>query len=138
MSFFLTWLAIGVLTGFAFVWGGRQLNKEHLVFGISLLIAAIWYVGFGLFENIEGTRLIPQVLGGCFFGVCAVFGLRGSFRLLSIGWLLHLVWDSVSAVYLDATYVPEITLPGCVGFDSVVGIYLLLRHLGKYSLRGSQ
>ena len=123
----IVWFLIGIAGGLASIWVTRKLGIERLTFGFALLIAAIWYVGFGVIAGKGLDELWPQAIAGLFFAYCGIEGIRGSFIYISIGWLVHILWDSFSFLVLNSTYAPDFTLPACASFDIVVGTYFYLR-----------
>lgn len=129
MAFFITWVLTGVAGSILMILAGKKLNIITQLFSCSLLIAAIWYLFFGIQLQINIQLLYPQMIAGLFFAFCAWRGWQGSLFFIGIGWLTHGVWDLISNTMLSATYVPDLTLPACLGFDLVSGLYFLYQHI---------
>ena len=107
------------------------LHFQPVTFGYSLVLAGAIYVLFGLVESRTLASMVPESLVGLFFIGLALLGIRGSLLALGVGWFLHGLWDVASPHYIDVSYLPWILEPSCVGFDFFVGVYLVLRSLGK-------
>ena len=90
---FALWVLFGLVGGAVGIVLSRSLDRERAVFGGALLIAGVWSVGFGAAAGRSLAVLWPQILGGTFFVLCGVLGLRRSLVFLSIGWLVHIGWD---------------------------------------------
>ena len=130
---------LGLVLGFALIGVARKLmDQERLVFGLALVGAALWYIGFGLYANSGFAVLLPQLLAGGFFLLMAVLGIRTSVLFLGICWLLHAPWDILGDMYLDMSYAPFWTAPLCLGFDLLVGAYLVMRSRGRFELQAVQ
>ena len=123
----VAWFLVGVGAALASILVTRKLGVERQTFGFALLIAAVWYVGFGVISGEGLEALWPQAMAGAFFAYCGIAGIRGSDIFISVGWLVHILWDSFSLFALNATYAPDFTLPACASFDIVVGAYFFLR-----------
>ena len=134
---FTLWVLFGLVAGAAAIAVSRALDREKAIFGIALLVAGVWYVSFGLIAERPLDVLLPQVLGGGFFVLCALAGFRYSLLFLSLGWLVHVGWDFGSPLLSDVSYMPSWTAPACLGFDVLVGSYLFLRFRNAYPVRAS-
>jgi hypothetical protein len=76
---------------------------------------------------------MPEAIVGLGFIILAAIGLRGSLLALGIGWALHGTWDYVAPMVLDVSYVPWFLEPSCIGYDFIVGLYLILRSRGQFA-----
>jgi len=133
MNSYLIALIIGVLLSALWIGIARRYpGWEKEVFGYTLVFAGIIYVLFGLLESRAIYDLVPEALVGLGFIVLALIGLRGSLLALGVGWLLHGTWDIAAPALLDVSYVPWFLEPTCVGFDFIVGAYLVLRAQGRF------
>lgn len=128
---FTLWIIFGVASGLAAIWLSRVLKSEGLVFGTSLIIAAFWYLGFGILSGHTLTILAPQIIGSVFFFFCGIFGFRYTL-ILSVGWFAHIVWDVSSPMFSNVSYMPHWTVPACLGFDTLSGCYLFARYKDMY------
>jgi hypothetical protein len=99
------------------------------VLTLGLVVTALLYVGFAL----AGDRqqwLMTELLGFALFGSLAWLGLRVSPWWLALGWMGHVAWDV--GLHLDqaepliGAWYPLF----CVGFDLVVGGFLINAALG--------
>ena len=136
MSAYLTAVAIGVLLSALWIYVSRLNPRwESAVFGYTLVLAGLIYVMFGLLESRDLGSMIPEALAGIGFITLAIMGLRGSVLALGIGWILHGIWDVAVPTILDVSYVPWFLEPTCLGFDFVVGTYLLLRARDVFPVR---
>ena len=87
----------------------------------------LWYLSFGIMDGAALSTLLPQILGGLFFAALGYWGFTRSLFFAGIGWMIHATWDFASPHFSDTSYMPEWAAPLCLGFDILVGIYLLAR-----------
>ena len=124
---------LAVVVGFGFAVASialaRKLDAERIVFGWALIGAAFWYVGFGLYNGQTLSELTPQLVAGAVFVGLAILGLTKSITFIGIGWVLHIFWDYLGPL-LGEVAAPWWTAPACLGFDVVVGAYILARSRG--------
>ena len=126
---------VGVLLALVFIGIARGIKRERLIFGLSLLVAGFWYAGYGLFANFTIDVLTVQIVGGLLFIAAALLGLKYSILFIGVGWMSHGAWDLISPFISDVSYMPAWTEPVCLGYDLLVGIYLVLRWRGWFDLR---
>ncbi|GAA0483381.1 hypothetical protein GCM10009096_27240 [Parasphingorhabdus litoris] len=120
------WIGIGLAT--LYIWSARTSALVEKLLGAGLLMSiGLWYLGFGIFEGATLTALVPQILGGLFFAALGYLGFTRSLFFPGIGWMIHATWDFASPHFSDVSYMPEWAAPMCLGFDILVGIYLLAR-----------
>ena len=122
-------IVVGVLAAVAGIALSRRLDAERAIFGWALVIAAFWYIGFGVFHGQSVADLMPQLIAGAVFLALAVLGLTRSIAFTSAGWILHVFWDYLGP-HLGEVMTPWWVAPACLGFDVVVGVYLLARYGG--------
>lgn len=112
------WIVLGIALAVGFVWIARRqgnYEREKFIYAVGLIVAALIYVGFGLFSGSVRWQLI-EFGGVLIYAAFAVFGIRRSGWFLSIGWALHVLWD----LFLhDASteFVPRWYQLLCLGFD---------------------
>jgi hypothetical protein len=115
-------LAIGLI-----LFAGRHgsYRKEKIVYSVGLIVAALIYVGFGMFSDSFGWKL-TEFGGVLIYALFAVLGLRISGWFLSVGWALHVLWDVVLHGY-STEFVPFWYQMLCVGFDLLLAFYIGFR-----------
>ncbi|MCW8964660.1 MAG: DUF6010 family protein, partial [Gammaproteobacteria bacterium] len=90
-------------------------------------IAAIFYVVFAIIWG-NSKWLLIEAIGIPVYGLFVWAAIRYSSYWLSIGWLLHPVWDVVLHVLGPGNFVaPEWYAVGCITFDILVAIYIMFR-----------
>ncbi|MCH8954745.1 ABC transporter permease, partial [candidate division KSB1 bacterium] len=99
--------------------------------GMALVIAALIYLGFGIFASNMNWLLI-EFGGLVIFLTLAILGIRKSVWFLALGWLTHIIWDV--ALHSEAPFVPEWYPLACVSFDLIIGFYIAFRLTSKQSL----
>ncbi|GAB5487545.1 MAG: hypothetical protein Pars2KO_11150 [Parasphingorhabdus sp.] len=120
------WIGIGLAALYILV--ARQSEKVERIVGAGLLISVgFWYLGFGVFNGAGFKTLLPQLLGGVFFAILGYLGLTRSLFFPGIGWMMHATWDFSSPHFSDVSYMPDWAAPMCLGFDVLIGVYLLAR-----------
>jgi len=129
--------------------GGRRGWIGAAVLGVVLLLVptllsaqdafgflAVWlgatgavYLGFALNDGRERAFRIEAV-GLVLFVAAATAALAaGSAWLLAGGYFGHCVWDLIHHRRGIDTAMPWWWVPACLGYDAVVGTYILLRFL---------
>lgn len=130
MNSYVIAVVVGVLLSGLWIYSSRRYpNWEKEIFGYSLVLAGVIYVFFGFIESQALNSMIAEALVGVGFIALAVVGLRNSLMALGIGWAHHGIWDVSAPELINVSYVPWFLEPTCVGFDFIVGIYLVLRAL---------
>ena len=122
--FFVSWVVAGVVLAYATIRLARALQREQALLSAALILLGVWYLGWGLADGRSFEALLPQVVGGAFFALCGVLGLRFSLLFASLGWSLHAGWDFLSPALWDVSYMPSWTAPACLGYDVLLGIHL--------------
>ena len=117
-------IVVGVVGAFCGISLARKFDIEQTLFGWALIGAAFWYIGFGLFNGQDVGALAPQFAAGAVFTVLAILGLTKSIVYIGLGWVLHVFWDYTGPLFGEIA-APWWTAPACLGFDVIVGIYLL-------------
>lgn len=130
------WLISGIVLAGGFILAARRrldYECEKLVYGSGLVVAALIYVGFGLFSGSVAWQLI-EFGGVLIYAALAVLGIRRSGWFLGIGWASHVLWDLV--VHNASTaFVPRWYQFLCLGFDLFLAGYIGVREwkTKKYS-----
>jgi hypothetical protein len=125
-------MVIGVFLAVGFIWIVRQsrsYTREKQSIAIGLVVAALIYVGFGVFSGSSRWMLI-EVAGVAIYAVFAWMGLKRSGWLLAVGWALHPLWDAGLHDY-STQFVPHWYIGGCSGFDLLVAGYVGFREVKK-------
>lgn len=119
-------ILLGALSGGLLVLINRRwmYERQGQVWANSLIIAALIYVGFALFAG-RMDALGLETLGVILFAIPALLGMRYSVYFTAVGWLLHPIWDVALHSAETTPFVPWWYPPICLGFDLLVGIYLL-------------
>ena len=126
---FLIEIVVGLVlaVGFSLFLNRLPDRRRHLLLGISLVVAALIYVAFavvGLGLSTSDTSWVMVELGGVvLYSAFAYLGVRSSPVYLAIGWLLHIVWDTV--VHSGEAFVPAFYPAVCIGFDVAVAAYVI-------------
>ena len=125
-------LIVGVILAIGFVLLVRRsgnFTKEKRVFAFGLVVVALIYVGFGLFSNAVGWRVI-ELLGVPIYAFFAWLGLKKSGWFLAFGWAFHVLWDA-GLHGVSTPFVPHWYIAGCIGFDLFVAGYIAAREIKK-------
>ncbi len=127
-----TWglLLIGCLAAVLFIAIVRRSDlPEGNLFATGLLLAAVIYVCFALLWGQEGSVRF-EATGVFIFSFFAFIARRFGVVWVGIGWLLHIVWNYLFHIVGPAAYLSPDWYPWfCIGFDAVVGVYVLWRVL---------
>jgi hypothetical protein len=100
-------------------------RKEKRVYSLGLIVAALIYVGFGIFSGSAWWNL-TELGGVLIYAAFAVLGLRRSGWFLSAGWALHVLWD-VALHGRQTDFVPYWYQMLCIGFDLLLAGYIGFR-----------
>jgi len=106
-------------------------QRAQQLYAAGLLTAALIYVGFAGLNH--GTAHLGLELAGLLiFGLLSVIGSRRWPLILGAGWLAHGGWDFWHGAH-PASYVASWWPGFCMGFDWVVGVYILAIHARRKS-----
>jgi len=119
-------ILLGLALGAAFVVIARKIDySEGDLLATGLLAAAAIYVGFAILWGEEGWIRFEAV-GVAIFSLIAFLARRFGILWIGVGWLLHVGWDYLfHMVGAGEHLVPAWYPPLCIGFDIVVGMYIL-------------
>ena len=123
---------IGVVLAIALILLARRSGnyaKEKRIYAIGLVVAALVYVGFGLFSDSIQWKMI-ELIGVPVYALFAWLGLKKSGWFLALGWALHVFWDA-SLHGTSTPFVPSWYIGLCLGFDVLVAGYLAAREIKK-------
>ena len=116
----------GLVAGIGFLVIARKVDySEGDLLATGLLVAAVIYVGFAVLWGEEGwTRF--EAVGVAIFSLIAFLARRFGILWIGLGWLLHIGWDYLfHMVGAGSHLAPSWYPPVCIGFDLVVGVYIL-------------
>ena len=120
-------IVLGLVAALVLVLLGIRIyrSKAPAAWGIGLVIAALIYVAFAIAG--QAWDWLPVEIGGVvLYGFFFWLSRRFSPIWLAVGWFLHVGWDLFLHPAGHPGYVPA-WYPGvCLGFDILIGIYLLL------------
>lgn len=123
-------IVVGLVLGWGFLLLVRRsgsYSREKQSIAIGLVVAALIYVGFGLFSGSLRWLLI-ELAGVPIYAVFAWLGLKRSGWWLAAGWALHPLWDAGLHDY-STHFVPHWYIAGCSGFDLLVAAYVAFREV---------
>lgn len=122
------WILIGIFLASGLIIFARRsgdYRREKQVYAVGLIVAALIYVGFGLFSGSLGWIAL-ELIGVAVFSFFALLSIRFSGWFLSAGWALHILWDVV--LHDGSTnFVPDWYRMLCLGFDLLIAFYSALR-----------
>ena len=102
-------------------------QRRHSL-AIALFIAALIYVGFGVYAQ-SAKQLVWELGGLIVYTSFAFMAFRGrsslSFLFLVIGWILHAVWDVYVHAPAHELYAPSFYPDLCLGFDLIIAGYAM-------------
>ena len=128
MVYFL-WIILGLIAVWPFLWlaGKFDVKKMHTFLGLSLVVTAICYVGFALIWG-DTTWLLVESSGVAIYGLFYLLSTRFSMVWLSVGWLLHPVWDAFLHLQGPGSHIaPAWWSVACISFDAAVAGYIVYR-----------
>lgn len=136
--YLLLWLLVGLVLGALYLGFARRrtFQREKRIYEIGLIVAALVYVGFALARD-DLRWLMIEGVGVVVYGLCVVLGRWVSFYFVSLGWLLHVLWD-VPLHWLGpgTAVVPHEYAVVCLSFDVLVAMVIALRLLARKADRG--
>lgn len=102
---------------------------------LGLLTAALLYLGFAVFGGAGARWLAIEAGGVALYGAAAWLGLRRGAGWLALGWAAHALWDV--PFHAAEAFVPAFYPPLCLGFDLLVGAFIVLTFRRWSSARSS-
>lgn len=123
LTFF--WLLVGCIAAVIFVYLARlQGEKEVHALATGLIVAALIYLGFGLFSG-SILWMGIECSGILLYGALAFLGIRYNPIWIAIGWGLHPAWDvGLHLSGSGAEFVPFGYAMLCLSLDLVVAGYV--------------
>ena len=122
------WIIVGIVLAVGFILIARRTGgyeREKIFYAVGLIVAALIYVGFGMFAG--STRWLLVELGGVvLYTLFAVLGIKRSGWFLSLGWALHVLWD-LALHDASTEFVPRWYQLLCLGFDLWLAGYIGFR-----------
>ena len=133
MVFFFGWAIGGAILAALFILAARRsIQWEKRLLSGSLFLLGLWYLAWGVWAGTPFSILLPQAIGGTLFAAFGWLGLTRSLFFAGLGWMLHATWDFASPHFSDVSYMPDWSAPACLGFDILLGVYLLARAQGYF------
>lgn len=116
-----------MVTALSIVWFGRKQTaiSERLYLSIVLVVIALIYVGFGLYDG-KAKHLREEMVGLAIYGSFARLGQTGSIWWLIIGIGAHALWDWAHRPDLLEGYVPGWYREFCMIVDLLVAGYIAI------------
>lgn len=102
-------------------------RREMLVYGVGLGFTGLAYMIFGLQHGAPSDYFGREAAGAAVFLVAAVLGTRRWPALLALGWTVHAEWDLFFHYANGPAFSPAGYAFFCVGFDLLVGGYIVGR-----------
>lgn len=90
----------------------------------ALVVASAIYVGFVLVGDAPIRSLLVEAGGLVLFVALAILGVRYSPWVLAGAWFAHIAWDALLHSH-NTTFVPQWYPAACIGFDLIVGVYII-------------
>ena len=120
-------IGVGVVLAVGFILlvrRSRSYTREKRAIAVGLVVAALIYVGFALFND-SVTWVLIELAGVAICVVFAWLGLKRSGWALALGWALHPLWDA--GLHHSTEFVPHWYVAACIGFDLLVAGYVAFR-----------
>lgn len=119
-------ILLGAVSCLVLIFLARKLSPKHelRLYAISLIIAALIYVGFTA-RGATTVWLVLEIAGAAVFTLLALLGLKISTLILAFAWAAHAAWDVLLHKLLDAAFVPDWYPLACLGFDLLLAGYLV-------------
>jgi hypothetical protein len=119
-------IMVGAILAGVLVVAHRRARFERVLrfWARALFVAAAIYVGFVLVGDAPTQWLLIEVSGLVLFTTLAVVGLKYSPWVLAGAWFAHIAWDTLLHPQ-NMAFVPQWYPPLCIGFDLVVGAYII-------------
>jgi hypothetical protein len=105
----------------------KRLGKTT-VYGLTLAGIGFLYVGFTWADTLT---LLVNAIQAVFFLLFAYFGIKKGFIILSAGYFVHGIWDSMYTLFFDLTIIPPNYPWFCSSLDWTVAAYLLFLNYCK-------
>ena len=131
-------LFLGVISCGVLIFLARRLSpkRELRLYAVSLIIAALIYVGFTA-QGVAPAWLILELAGLIVFTLLAWLGLKFSALILALAWAAHAAWDVFLHKLLDVAFVPDWYPLVCVAFDLLLAGYIAMRAREHYFKTGN-
>ncbi len=97
----------------------RSVSRERRVYAVGLVVAAGLYVAFAV-RSSDPAWIGLEVAGLAAFAFMAWLGYTRSRWWLTVGWLVHVIWDIGLHGGGEPAFVPAWYPLLCAGFDPVV------------------
>lgn len=131
-------LLIGLIACGALIFLARTLkpDRELRLYALSLVVAALVYVGFTA-RGATPAWLAIELTGLLVFTLLAFFGVKVSAWILALAWAAHAAWDMFLHLLLDVAFVPDWYPVACLSFDLLLAGYIAVRFKRKDFVRAT-
>ena len=129
----ILWFGLGLAFAAATIGLFRPLGlaRERLALTMTLVAAAVIYVGFGLVWGSTAWVAI-EIVGVAVYALPAALSLIRGPIWLAIGWAAHPLWDvGLHLLGPGAHVAPHWYAVACLSFDLLVAAYVLVRFMGS-------
>ncbi len=99
-------------------------DQQVVFWQFGLVLAALAYVGFVLINGKDTQNLHLEIGGLALYSLLVFLSKKYSLYFLSLGWAMHIGWDSLLHSYTTTPYVPLHYIEACIGFDIVIAAYI--------------
>ncbi|MCH7764498.1 MAG: hypothetical protein IIB95_12310 [Candidatus Marinimicrobia bacterium] len=118
-NYVIIWLLAGLIAGYGyFKYASKtHIGREKKAYRIGLVVAAAIYIFFAVLWG-DIYWIVLEILGVLGFGMLALLGKRISYYVVSMGWLLHILWDVALHLQGPGAHVaPAWYAISCASFD---------------------
>lgn len=126
---FLFWFAAGLVAALPLLLyaQSKDQHSQTQLFGCSLIIAALVYVGFALAWG-DNSWLLIEFAGVLMAIAVYRIAIKTSILWVAAGWLLHPIWDMGLHLYGPGQHIaPDWYAIACMSFDLAVAGYIVYR-----------
>jgi hypothetical protein len=125
MSFVVA-IVVGVVVAVPVLALAYWLSRERALDLLAVQLAAIAGVYAGSSLSLGGVDLLAtEMIAIVAFVAAALFGRWESPTVLAAGYFAHGAWDAIHHLGAIATFLPEWYAPFCLGYDGIVGAFVL-------------
>jgi len=122
----VAWAILGAAAGVLWMrfWGDSPSHDRLTPHAVALFVAAAVYPVYAGWNGVLAER-IPDLIAVGVFATFAWIGRFGGRFVLGLGWCFHAVYDLGIHLIAGERLMPPVYPSLCIGFDLVVGAWLL-------------